>query len=360
MAERTVVMPNYRNPNGYGSVTKLSGRRRNPFVVRKTVGYDDRAYPIYEVIGYFPSRATAMQALSEYNANPYDIDLSKMTFSELYDAWSKEQYPKMKTSLKNSYSAAYKHCKPLYDLQYTKIRKLQMQRCIDDCKRGFATKANIKLLLLQLDKYAYDQDIISKTYSKNLDVGERTASEKHKPFTDEEVQKLWKLRGKPYVDDTLFMLYTGCRMSEMLQMKCSNINLEDNTMIGGIKTSYGINRTIPIHPDILPVVKAHLSGSEYLFDYPRSTKSDDPETALAKLYGLRWSEAMKEYGIDHLTHDCRHTFRSKLDSAGANSVAIDRIMGHSSKTLGEKIYTHKTVEELHQAIKLLSYGSVSF
>lgn len=327
-------------------------------MVRLTTGWDEKAHPIYSIIGYYQNRKDALQALSDYNGNPYDIDLAKMTFTELYEAWSKEQYPKMKTSLKSAYSAAYKHCKPLYDLQYTKIRKLHMQRCIDECTRGFATKANIKLLLLQLDKYAYDQDIISKTYSANLDVGERTVSQKHQPFTDEEVQKLWKLRGKPYIDDTLFMLYTGCRMSEMLQMKCANIDLEKNTMTGGIKTSNGINRIIPIHPEILTIVKERLSGKEYLFDYPRSEKSGDPEIALAKLYSLRWGEAMKEYGINHLTHDCRHTFRSKLDSAGANSVAIDKIMGHSSKTIGEKVYTHKTVEELQKAINLLSYGSV--
>lgn len=349
-----------RNPNGYGSVVKLSGKRRKPYAVRKTVGYDDRAYPIYAIVGYYTKREEALMALAQYNGNPYDIDLAKMTFSQLYDAWSAEQFPKMKTSLCNAYKAAYKHCKPLHDLQYTSIKKLHMQRCIDECKRGYATKANIKLLLLQLDKYAFDQDIIVKLNSTNLDVGEKLLSEKHQIFTDAEVQQLWKLRGKPYVDDTLFMLYTGCRMSEMLQMKCANVNLEDNTMVGGLKTKYGINRTIPIHPDILHLVKDHLSDAEYLFDYPRSNKSDDPETALSKLYGKRWLEAMQEYGISHLTHDCRHTFRSKLDSAGANSVAIDRIMGHSSKTIGEKIYTHKTVEELQKAIKLLSYGAVSF
>jgi len=31
-----------RLPNGYGSVAKLSGNRRNPYVVRKTTGFDER------------------------------------------------------------------------------------------------------------------------------------------------------------------------------------------------------------------------------------------------------------------------------------------------------------------------------
>ena len=29
-----------KNPNGFGSVTKLSGRRRKPWVAKVTVGFD--------------------------------------------------------------------------------------------------------------------------------------------------------------------------------------------------------------------------------------------------------------------------------------------------------------------------------
>ena len=36
-----------KNPNGYGSVVKLSGNRRNPFAARKTKGWNDKGQPIY-------------------------------------------------------------------------------------------------------------------------------------------------------------------------------------------------------------------------------------------------------------------------------------------------------------------------
>jgi integrase len=299
-----------------------------------------------------------MNALAEYNLDPYDIDLSKVTFKKLYELWSKENYPKMKSSSIRTYSAAYKHSAPLYDLQYTSIRKLHFQRCIDECVRGAATKANMKLLYIQLDKFAYDQDIIKKGYSKNLNTGEMEQSTKHKLVTDAEVQALWKLQGQPYVDDTLFMLYTGCRVSEMLQMRCRDIDLNNNTMTGGVKTRYGKNRLIPIHPEILQLVQQHISDNEYLFDYQRNTKLKDPEGAFSSLYLNHWKDAMDEYGFQHLTHDCRHTFISKLDAAGANKVSIDRIVGHSSQSVGEKVYTHKTIKDLHDAVKLLSYGAV--
>ena len=63
---------------------------------------------------------------------------------------------------------------------------------------------------------------------------------------------------------------------------------------------------------------------------------------------------MEQLGFDHCPHECRHTLRSRLDSAGANKKCIDLILGHKSKDVGERVYTHKTIEELKQAIELIS------
>lgn len=348
-------MANYRNPNGYGGITKMSGRRRKPFVVRKTVGYDDRAYPIYSVLGYYETRKDAMLALAEYNRNPYDIDRAKITFKELYDLWSDEAYQKMKQSLQGCYKAAYKHCVSVYDIPYRELRKRQMQACIDDCGRGYSTRQNIKLLFSQMDKYAFDRDIIAKQYSTNLDIGEKEESTKHTIFTDAEVSTLWAHVGEPYVDEALFLLYTGMRVSEMLKLLPFDVYLEQGYLIGGMKTKNGKNRIIPIHPDIKKLVADHVENSHgYLFDLSPTQNTH----AFTTSYIQRWTDALKVYGINHLTHDCRHTVRSKLDSAGANKVAIDRIMGHSSQSIGEKVYTHKTLDELKEAMYKLVYVRV--
>ena len=345
-------MPNYRNPNGYGSVVKLSGKRRKPFMVRKTVGYDDRAYPIYDIIGYYTTRAEAMMALAEYNRDPYDVDMAKSTMREVYESWSEETYPHLQQNMKNAYVSAYKHCATVYDKPYKSLRKGHMQACIDFCGRGYSTRSNIKMLFTQLDKYAYDHDIINKCYSDNLRIGNRETSDKHTLVTDQEVQLLWQHQGKPFVDETLFMLYTGFRVSEMLTMKNADIDFEENTMTGGMKTSAGKNRVVPIHSELLPIIQRHYSGNTYLFNLDPKQDTENYRTKFLKL----WKVEMQKISFNHLTHDCRHTIRSKLDSAGANQVAIDRIMGHSSKTIGERIYTHKTVKELQEALNLLSYS----
>ena len=63
-----------KNPNGYGSVVKLSGNRRKPFTARKTTGWNDKGHPIYLTIGYYATRQEGLIALAEYNRNPYDIE----------------------------------------------------------------------------------------------------------------------------------------------------------------------------------------------------------------------------------------------------------------------------------------------
>lgn len=61
-----------RLPNGYGSITKLSGKRRKPFMVRITTGYDNEGKQLMSVLGYYTTRNEALAMLAEYNKNPYN------------------------------------------------------------------------------------------------------------------------------------------------------------------------------------------------------------------------------------------------------------------------------------------------
>lgn len=84
-----------RLPNGYGSVYKLSGNRRKPWVARKTIGFNEKAYPIYKIIGYYSSKANALEALVEYNKDPFDLDTVKMTFTDVFKDFYEEKSKKI-------------------------------------------------------------------------------------------------------------------------------------------------------------------------------------------------------------------------------------------------------------------------
>ncbi|MCL2401384.1 MAG: tyrosine-type recombinase/integrase, partial [Oscillospiraceae bacterium] len=71
-------------------------------------------------------------------------------------------------------------------------------------------------------------------------------------------------------------------------------------------------------------------------------------------YRVFWREIMEAAKLQHTPHECRHSFRSRLDSVGANKRCIDLMMGHKSNDVGERVYTHKTLDELKAAIELVT------
>lgn len=330
----------FRLPNGYGSVVHLSGNRRRPFWARITAGYNDKGQQIYKTIGYFATREEALYELAKFNNSPYDLDKANLTFEGLFKLWSDTILPRLGKSLQGAHKASYGHCEALYGLKYKSIRAYQFQRVIDDCERSYATKSNIRNLFSALDAFAYDNDIIIKLYSANLTVPE-AAPKKGSLFTPEEIARLDD-------DVAVFLLYTGMRISEALNVECSNIDLEENTILCGMKTAAGKDRVVPIHPKIRPLIEKHMGG-KYLFS----------EQNYKRYLDSTWGPMMKRLGMEHHTHDCRKTFRSALDKAGANKVCIDRIMGHKSREVGERVYTIKTLDELRETIALLSYETVS-
>jgi len=335
-----------KNPNGYGTVAKLSGNRRKPFVVRKTIGFNEKGHPIYNTIGYTATREEGMMLLAQYNGEPWDVDKAKTTFEELFALWKEKKAVKLGKSNQQSLFSAYHHCKPLHKMKYKAVKSFHMQDCIDGCNKGYSTQGAIKNLLRHMDRFALELDIVTRCYSDLL-TSEPIPDTNKTPFTDDAISTIWGVVGMPWADSVIAFLYTGFRISELLDLRISNVNLDEGTIQGGTKTRAGKDRIVPIHSRILPLIQKRVQGGgEYLF-------GDNGKKISSGTYYKYWNEIMEGVNLSHAPHECRHTFRSRLDSAGANKRCIDLIMGHKSKDVGERVYTHKTVQELKQAIELL-------
>lgn len=335
-----------KNPNGYGTVTKLSGNRRKPFVVKE--GISGKQKPI----GYTATREEGLILLAQYNNDPWDIETDKITFRELYELWLEKRAVKLGKSNRSSLKSAYNHCSKLNKMRYKQIKSYQMQDCIDSCGCGYSTQGAIKNLFGHLDRFAMELDIISKCCSDLL-TSEPIPETTKEVFSNAEVSRLWENEKLEWVDSILFFLYSGFRISEMIELKIETIDLEQQTMTGGTKTAAGKNRVVPIHSKILHIVQNRVkqSKSGYLFEY-QGKKLNQTQ------YREFWNDIMQKLKMQHTPHECRHTFRSRLDSAGANKVCIDRLMGHKSKGTGERVYTHKNIEELRLNIELITNQSI--
>lgn len=346
-----------RLPNGYGSVHKLSGKRRNPWRARKTAGWDvdpESGIPTqkYETIGYYPTRQEALQALADYNSNPYDISVSSSTFSDVYTMWSKEYYATLKNdSSARSYKAAYKYCEPIYAVTMRDLRVTHLQGVISDADVGEATKSRMKSLFNLMYKYAMTHDIVNKDYSALFvqKVGKRDKSQRV-PFKNSEVQQLWKLRSFGVTDMILFSVYTGFRPSEVLLIETKNVDLARWRIKGGMKTEAGTDRMVPIHPMIRPIVQDHYNPeNEFLFP------NEQGQLMTYDQYRGRFKKVMSRIGTVHTPHEARHTFISCAKHYKMDNNLLKAIVGHKITDITEEVYTHRPYSDYEGAVSLISY-----
>lgn len=338
-----------RLPNGFGGVSKLKGNRRRPYAVRITQGWTDDGKQVVKYLGYFKTRAEALQALSAYNTNPYDISNHNTTMLELYNLWESWLSTDKGKELTQNYKSALHYSESLYGMKFIDIRKRHIQAVIDKCPKGYATKKNIKLLFTQLYRFAIDRDIVATNYAASCELPANEKSFMHKPFTEEEIGLLWANLSDPAVCIALVFIYTGLRPVELLQIKTKDVFLDKCYMVGGVKTAAGKNRVVPIANKIMPIIKSWYNpDNEYLCINHRDGK---PILNYDRLRYYYWAGCKLLKG--HLPHDGRHTCATLLDNAEVSPKITKMILGHSSSDITERVYTHKTIAQLIDAINLI-------
>lgn len=112
-----------RKPNGYGSIKKLSGKRRRPYVF--LISAEGKQKPL----AYFATQTEAEIYAADYNKKHNNKILSghQITFAELYYRWlpfHTDKYQPAKTTL-CSYKVAFQHCLPLHEMPLKNIKYYQ-------------------------------------------------------------------------------------------------------------------------------------------------------------------------------------------------------------------------------------------
>lgn len=346
-------------PNGYGSVYKLSGKRRNPYIARKTTGWSvdndtGTAKQQYITIGYYPTKAEALKALANYNANPYDISTNTITFADVYAKWSEAHFNTIVPSAQRTWISAFNHSAPLHNMRMKDIRPNHLEETIKNADVGQSTKQRMKSLYNMMYKYCLKYDICDKDYAalcESVKRGKPTIE--RVPYTPEEIQQLWDNINFPFVDMVLIGIYSGWRPQELAILQVADVDLEARTFFGGLKTDAGRNRCVPIHPLIYDLVKCNYDkaiacGSSYLFN----DENGQQGTYLTyDKYRGRFNKINKKLGQNHHPHDTRHTFITKAKEAGVNEYVLKLIVGHAIEDVTEKVYTHRTMQQLAEEMQ---------
>ncbi len=332
-----------RKPNGQGSIIKLPGNRARPYAIKFTI--DGRQ----QIIDYAETYEEADQIRLDYIKAPWAVDAHKMTLDDVYQLWKIHRWPLLSDSNQQCMRAAYNYMFKYKNMIYKNITSIQMQDTINSCTKSLSTKTKIKNLWTKLEHFARELRIISTPWTDLLVCDSAPPPAIKTIFSDNEIKVIWKNQGIPGIDIVLILLHTGLRISEMLMLTRSDFDWENGYFRAGVKTDAGKNRVIPIHPEIQPILQKYFDNAEnYLFTF-------DGKRLSAQKCRDNFKALLTELGMTHLPHECRHTFRSKMDSVGANKRCIDLIMGHKTGDVGERVYTHKSIDELKSAMKLLKY-----
>jgi integrase len=347
-----------RRPNGHGTVYKLKGRRRKPWVARaaartekvpgKNTGELEEK-TIRPIIGYYKSESEANKALLMYQYAPL-IPKADITLGELYDEWSSNKYKRISKSTRDTYKAAWNYLSVHQDVKFAELRKAHIQETVDNNEgKSRSTLEKIKALASMLYKYAMENDIASKNYAEFVELPKKDTDERE-IFTDLEIKKMFDNADMEWVDTILILIYSGLRISELLELTKFSVDLKKGTIMGGNKTEAGKNRLVPIHDKIMPFVQKWYNKNGDRLICNNEGGRIRPRYYRESLY----FPTLKKLGISELTpHSCRHTFASLMKKAGADELYIKRIMGHTSYAFTEKVYTHTDIEQLKNAVNLM-------
>jgi integrase/ribosomal protein L37E len=367
-----------RLPNGFGQISEIRGKRlRKPFRAMVTVGKMSSGKPICKPLkpeSYFETYNDAYAALVEYNKNPYDLEPS-ITVEQLYERWSNEYFKTLKSdSSIRTITSAWKYCSSVYNMRACDIRARHIKGCMEEgtaivkgkeTKPSAGTKSRIKSVFNLMFDYALEYEIVDRNFARTFNVSDEIIKEKeeakrgHIPFTDEEMQILWNhVNDTKYVDVVLIQCYSGWRPQELGLIKLENVNLNDWTFIGGMKTDAGKDRIVPIHSKIRNLVvqkykEAEELGSEYLINCTDG-KTHTASTMLtydkyqARFYKIRDKLCLNP---QHRAHDGRMQFVTMAKKYGVDESAIKYIVGHAIQDITEKVYTKREIGWLKSEIE---------
>lgn len=361
-------------PNGYGSISKMSGKRRKPFRVRITVGWslkEDKAVQQFKTVGYYKTKQEALDALSEYNKCPYDLDSKAITFEEVYQVWAESYFSTLKNeSSIRTVKSAYSYSSGLYKMKMRDIRTYHLKECMDKGyviptvgkdkgKKRYATantKSRMKSLYNLMFDYAMEHEIVDKNYARLFDLDKEIVTQKLNdkkptvPFNNDELQLLWdNVEKVQFVDMILIGIYSGWRPQEMAILKLEDINLEKDIMYGGLKTDAGKNRLVPIHPLIKDLIvkrynEATALGSDRLFN---DINGQQGTKMTYDKYRNRFNKVMKQLNMnDHHPHETRHSFITLAKDYKVDEYILKMIVGHKTADITERVYTHRTQSQL--------------
>jgi integrase len=233
------------------------------------------------------------------------------------------------------------------DIEYYRLqRKLEV---INNPKKKGKRESEINFRWINLEiatlRHFFNYCIKKELIEKNPCAGIKKLNElsRLKTLSDEDINKLIAGATNKLTRDLIsFLIYTGCRKGEALNLKWDDVDLKTCVIaIKGTKTKY--DRYIPISKPLkeLLIGIEKKDGCEYVFNDNGKKLGD---------FKRSFHTACRNAGLkDMHIHDLRHVFASKMVMNGTSLYITGELLGHRTTQMTKR-YSHLVPETLKKAV----------
>lgn len=315
----------------------------------------------------------------------YNIANNKDYFETFFIDWLFDvRFLKIKSATKEKYEGVYRNYIKDSDLSSIKMKDLKVkdiQTYYNKLSKEGKSANCIKMLNKLVGaciRYAFDNDIIIKDFSRSVVLPKETEKNKLNkkdtvnPFTLEEHKQFIKaIKGHKYEMLFLTALNSGMRQGELLALTWDDINLKEN--------SIRVNKNLSVVNEVskegrgnavLEVQTPKTKNGIRTVDIPEllanqlkryKTKQSKDKLKVGKLYKNNnlvfcdnfgeylprrdlldiYKKALKDNGIkSRKFHDLRHTYATRLFELGETPKTVQELLGHGNLSITLDTYTH--------------------
>ena len=364
--------PRLKASSGNGSISRMSGIRRKPWLLRMPIPDPHTGITVVKTVGTYVTREEAEAVRAEMMKRPA-TPYQDSTLAKIHEIFlESREYKGRSDKARELYDLAWKYLKPLWYYKIAALYAQDFQNILDKMADDGLSQSMLekeRTLISKLYRTAIGWRVVDANLASVLKVEGRKSPERE-IFTDEQVTLILNQKNTPTGQMVIALLACGVRIYELLHFKHEDFHRTESGayLIGGCKTEAGRNRIIPILDFGIPVFEhAYATSVENgpLFPNGKGGFWNEKNWRNRKFYPF-----LEEIGIQPNPYDengkrkpefagklatytpytTRHTYASLCDRAGVTKDILKRAVGHTpkSKTLDE-VYLHPKATQMIEA-----------
>lgn len=355
-----------RAANGMGTVSKLSGKRRKPWLLRDNKKFNENTGKFERLaLGVFETKKEAetyrlayftgnLEMLEGTGIKIHKKKEKAITFEQVYNLWLKNK--DINKGTLTNYETQFKRSRKLHKIEIKNINGILLQDIFYSLDLTNSTLRVLRSFWSMIFDFAILNDMCNKNYAKYLKTRTnekgKKVSNRERAITYDELEILWNNLNNTETDNfkiidiVLILCYTGLRIGELLKVKRKNIHLKDYYFeVEKSKTNAGV-RKVPIADKIFELFKnRYFSKDKFLWQRKDGLEYDYDS------FDNHFRILFRDLGLSyHTIHDTRHTFATLLSDNVADKDAIIKMIGHSNYKITSEVYVHKEIKKLKEVV----------